>query len=232
DWFVDLSIEVSEGGQVLQWIRYIHECLLRFALPQVPERHLRQHMRGKYFWCDQVSQLTESAGFQSEPLQLEREDGIVYINCYTMDKLMTYQMHLGVFRRHGPSDLFPEKTAVLLSNMKKMSQMFMACQGDPCRNMEPQEGTAQFKLRVLLDIADAMLLHFPHELIDLAIFNFKFLRLLGLLYLVHNISSVPCAHRMWTPNLRLGAIATYMLNVLIYQAGEREEELTLVKSSA
>ncbi|PCH37622.1 hypothetical protein WOLCODRAFT_148562 [Wolfiporia cocos MD-104 SS10] len=37
---------------------------------------------------------------------------------------------------------------------------------------------------------------------------------------------------MWTPNLRLGAIATYMLNALIYRAGEREEELTLIKSSA
>ncbi|PCH43987.1 hypothetical protein WOLCODRAFT_154041 [Wolfiporia cocos MD-104 SS10] len=37
---------------------------------------------------------------------------------------------------------------------------------------------------------------------------------------------------MWIPNLRLGVIATYILNTLIYWAGKREEELTLVKSSA
>ncbi|PCH43986.1 hypothetical protein WOLCODRAFT_60045, partial [Wolfiporia cocos MD-104 SS10] len=150
DWFVNVSIEVSEGGRVLQWTRYVHEHLLRFALPQVPERRLGGHMGGKHFWCSQVSQLTEFVGFRSEPLRLGREDGVLYINCYTTDKSTTYQMHSGVFHRHGPSDLFLEKIAVLLSNMEKMSQTFMACQGDPRRNMEPQGGTVQFELRVPL----------------------------------------------------------------------------------
>ncbi|KAI0723693.1 hypothetical protein C8Q72DRAFT_752532, partial [Fomitopsis betulina] len=93
-------------GHVVQWVSYAHGDLLEALLPHVTEAQQSTVQCSHAFHLDRSAQLTDFAGFWVAPGMHGEADGMAYINVYSTDKSVHYQMHPGIFKKIQPHDLY------------------------------------------------------------------------------------------------------------------------------
>lgn len=149
NWVIDIGLEVHYDGHIVQWLRSSHTRLLQYALPSQPENILAaiaQGERGKHFFLDRAAQLNDLAGFRLDPHTYGDLDGVEYINVYTTDKSVTYQLHDGLWRRRDCRDLsHGREINKLVEELDKMSAVLRTVSRDPT-----MDSNARLEIRMTL----------------------------------------------------------------------------------
>lgn len=143
-WWIDIGVEVSAPGRVLQWLDEKQGHLVKYALLSLDSAAVRRILRSKVFHTDVSSLLYELAGFRVEVPVAGAQDHVCYLNAYTTDKSVTYQLHRGAFRRHRAQDLLPQNIRRLLNDMEALGVMYDLCAG---ASGPVHEGAARFEVR-------------------------------------------------------------------------------------
>lgn len=161
-WYVDVGMEVVCTDHVVQWVSNSHEGLLKHALPSASEAEVAALHAGSYFSLDSSGHLSDLAGFRCPPHSRGRSDQVVYINLYTTDKAVTYQLHRGAFSTHQPTSLYPGQMPKLLADVGVIAAMFAECGGS---KGQTQDGTARLEIRVGMEKALVTLNTFSEDLL-------------------------------------------------------------------
>ncbi|RDB30189.1 hypothetical protein Hypma_012378, partial [Hypsizygus marmoreus] len=230
-WWIDVGIEIHLAGHIVQWLESSHKDLLKFALPSKSDRDIVKLHEGKHFFLDRVAQLKDLAGFRLDPLTRGRDDGVQYVNVYTTDKAVTYQLHTGLWRRRNASDLLPAKIGRLAEDLNKMSGILREVSKSP-----HMDGNARFEVRINLAQARRQHTYLPEALIRRSVvafpsrnwWLFKFYRLSAFFAVVTDLSTSEEQHRRWHASLTLGAMVVYMMNALNYREGQSADEQELL----
>ncbi len=164
-WHVDVGLEVSRPGHVLQWRAAAQERLLAHALPSETPGSITRLVNGSYFHEDVSAHLYDLAGFRVEPHSRGTDDKVAYVNVYTTDKAVTYQLHQGAFSAHTCTSLFPGTVPRLLRDIDSIGQMFLDCAGAAGGDVRVQDGTARFEVRVELTQVLFAVPTFPRNLL-------------------------------------------------------------------
>lgn len=166
-WVVDIGLEIQQEGRTLQWLTEGHQHILAYLLPLAPENLISAVLQSKtQYFCDISAQLGDLGGFRALPGSRGKLDMVSYINVYTTDKSVTYQLHKGIYRRRKPWHLFPVSISQLIKDMGTIGGVFQSCAADGI------EGNARMEIRVPLGIADAVLTQLPYEVIHTAVVSF------------------------------------------------------------
>ncbi|CAL1698688.1 unnamed protein product [Somion occarium] len=221
-WWIDVGIEIQRPRRVVQWLTMGHSAILRHVLPGLDAEEANRMMTtGDRFQVDLNSQLSEIGGFRVEVnKRYQHGTECVYINCYTTDKTVTYQLHKGIFRQRHGEELFPSKCGKLIGAMEKMEEVWTSCMGEG--DSPGQEGSARLEARVPLTRCRATLTDMPQSILDSGIvaykkntwWGFKVYRLEALRLLVEWQNESRHEYRRDAACLTLGAIAVYMVNAL------------------
>ena len=161
-WYIDIGVEISHPGHVVQWLTSAHPRLLTHSLPSIPQVEAERIASLATFNEDLSGHLSDLGGFRVVPGHRGEQDRVVYINAYTTDKAVTYQLHKGIFSAHRPKELFPGGIEKLCKNVDEMTSTFATCAGN---SREQQDGTAHLELRVKLESITDTLTQFPDDLI-------------------------------------------------------------------
>jgi hypothetical protein len=168
DWYIDVGVEVFLRNHVLQWLTDAHPRLLQFGLPKQaladPNSLSRLFEDPRHFLADLVAQFREFAGFRCSPGRKGLADSVVYLNVYTTDKEPTYQLHVGSFRKHNPSELLQGTSGdKLIKDVNNTLGMFGQCMG--IEERAPNEGCARYEIRVALSQTPDALAAISNELL-------------------------------------------------------------------
>lgn len=167
DWFVDVALEVYQPNNVLQWLVQGHRRILRFVLPSASDSQVDAVLQSKtQYVLDRSAQITDLGGFRALPGSRGKNDQVTYINVYSTDKSVTYQLHSGVFKRRKAWHLFPENIKRLVADIKSIANTFRSCGGDGDHHNPMIEGNARMEVRVPLSVARQVFLELPHQLIQ------------------------------------------------------------------
>lgn len=180
-WFVDVAVEVHLAEHVLQWTTLGFNALLGHCLPEATSAQLDQ--AGRRIKMDMSAQIADLAGFRHETSQAVADlTGVHYINAYSTDKAVTYQLHEGVYRRRKASCFYPKNISKTIKDLSTMEEVFAQCGGtDPEATNDPiapghvaegikgQEGAVRLEVRVSFRKMQEVLLDFPQELLDRAV---------------------------------------------------------------
>ncbi|KAI0037482.1 hypothetical protein FA95DRAFT_1506929, partial [Auriscalpium vulgare] len=232
EWWVDVALEIhSRTPGIVQWLDTAPPHILREVLPLATDGQIERLRGGKRFYTDTVAQIGDFAGFRVEPGAAGTQDGVRYINVYTTDKAVTYQLHHGLWRRRTAQDTLPDNIPRLTEDIERMKETYQSCIGP-----NPQVGTARLEIRVRMCDASDVLLGLPHRILRECVavvppnvwWMFKLYRLSGLFLVLKAfqdknsdpVRSIPEA-------LTLGAIIIYMLNALNYRPQASKDEVEL-----
>ena len=94
--------------------------------------------------------LTDFAGLRVSPGTRAAADGVVYINVYSTDKTIHYQLHQGVFQKHSPKDLLPGNISGVLKRLDRWTSCLNECMGGKDDHRQ-QEAAARCEVRVCLN---------------------------------------------------------------------------------
>lgn len=150
NWYVDVAVELSRSGHVVQWRTDAHASILKHACQESMdlERARRTVERSSKYYRDISGLLYDLSGFRFSPTQ--PIDGVSHFNVYTTDKTPIYQLHRGIFRVRGADDLFPKKIQGLYKDIEEESAQITACAGFGSAG---QDGTARLEVRVKFNSA-------------------------------------------------------------------------------
>lgn len=165
-WLVDVGLEFGRPGKVVTWSSTGHLALVQHLLPDVPNLE-RKFNRSKNYHVDHQMHLKDVAGFRWTPGQ--NIETISYVQAYTTEKCVSYQLHEGIFRPRKASELLSKQAcAKLVDDLDEQSQILFACTGDDEQqpDVKPQEGCARVEVRVPLADANDILTEFSLELIN------------------------------------------------------------------
>ncbi|KAG9308264.1 hypothetical protein JVU11DRAFT_12151 [Chiua virens] len=218
-WLIDIGIEFGVPDQVVTWRSLGHESLVHYLIPEL-EHPARALGRSKKYYIDNQMHLKDLAGFRWTPGS--HSDTIHYVQAYTTEKAISYQLHQGIFSLRKPSELLTHRVRTkLIKDLQEQSQIIYTCTGDDDNeDSVPQEGCARLEVRVLLSQADQILRRFPRNLLNLTMVQipaphwwyFKWLRLAGAYTIIQNIHSTAAKDRSSENNLALGAMAIWIIN--------------------
>ncbi|KAI0681865.1 hypothetical protein C8T65DRAFT_597980, partial [Cerioporus squamosus] len=232
NWYIDVGLEIRHEGHVVQWLRDAHPELLALALPSVTAARAAQVENLSAFHRDVSGHLYDLAGFRVEPGARGDPDKVVYINLYTTDKAVTYQLHDGIFRPRRASDLYPGPLPHLLEDLDRILESFAVCAGSE-GNL--QEGTARMETRVHFSHVHETLRRFPERLLADSVISypsdvwwtFKYLRVAAIYYVLKEFNGDPGKTRVLLPSLHLGAIIIWMLNAIMSRPADFRMEKAL-----
>ena len=162
-WLVDIGVEFGAAGQIVTWRTSGHEALIRYLLPGL-ENAGRVMARSKRYYVDNQMHLKDIAGFRWTPGS--HSDTVHYVQAYTTEKAISYQLHQGIFALRKPTELLNERPRrKLLDDLNRQSDIFHTCTGD---NEQPraQEGCARLEVRVPLSHIGQILTNFPRHLLN------------------------------------------------------------------
>lgn len=163
-WFVDVALEISRPGHVMQWVTSGHRRVLEYLLPSAGDK-VDDVLRSKLqFLLDLNAQLSDIGGFRALPGSRGRLDNIIYINVYSTDKNTTYTLHEGPYRRHKGWHLFPMYIKSLISDMEKIGETFRVCGGSDTLPGLP--ASARMEVRVPIRLAETALCELPDNFIE------------------------------------------------------------------
>lgn len=162
-WLVDIGVEFGTPGHVVTWRTSGHDTLIQYLMPDLG--HARAAMaRSKRFYVDNQMHLKDIAGFRWTPGS--HSDIIHYVQAYTTEKAISYQLHQGIFALRKPVELLNEgPRRKLLDDLNRQSDILHTCTGDNERP-RPQEGCARLEVRVPLSQANQVLTTFPRRLLN------------------------------------------------------------------
>lgn len=170
-WWGDVGIEVRSPGNILQWLTEGHSDLLRHIFPTLPHARINGILSSGAFKVDMAAQIRDYSGFRYQCRKGIREHTDVhYINAYTTDKSPFYQLHIGLFRRRKPTDLYPSNITTFLNDLERGQDILSECGGIPV-NEEieaahgAQDGAVRIEVRVPLSDFATILPSFPPDLI-------------------------------------------------------------------
>lgn len=180
-WFVDVGLEVRLPGHILQWTTLGFREVLRHTLPDATPTQLDQARRKVK--VDMSAQIADLAGFRLETTEtVANLTGVHYINAYSTDKAVTYQLHNGIYRPRKANCFYPKNISQTISDLCSMEETFAKCAGtdpeapdDPAEPgyveevVEGQEGAVRLEVRVSFGKVREALLEFPQELLDRAV---------------------------------------------------------------
>ncbi|KAI6103250.1 hypothetical protein EDD16DRAFT_1493737 [Pisolithus croceorrhizus] len=164
-WLVDVGLEFGKHGHVVTWRRNGHAELGRYLLPDHDDPAAAMERSRKYY-VDYHMHLKDIAGFRWTPGR--NSDVIKYVQAYTTEKAISYQLHDGIFRPRKPSELLSDKqTERLLDDLNKQATIIFNCtgNGDVWRG-QPQDACARLEVRVPLNHAQDVLTGMPRHVID------------------------------------------------------------------
>ncbi|KAI9056742.1 hypothetical protein FKP32DRAFT_1546979, partial [Trametes sanguinea] len=237
NWYCDVGMEVSRPDHVVQWISAAHHRLLAHALPSRTDEQITRLLGGSNVSVDLSGHLFDLAGFRATPASQGRTDRVAYVNVYTTDKSVTYQLHQGAFSPHRGSHLFPGTLPRLLKDMDVIARTFSQCAGV---NGDTQDGTARYEVRVSIQNALVALRTFPEDLLRHSVicvpssvwWDFKFCRIAAMHYVLSELAQDKPDSRVQRPSLQLGLALIYMLNATLSRPREWAADLALAKTSA
>ena len=146
-WYVDVGLEISAPGLVVQWLTSRHGDIIRHALPHLSDERVTRLLRSRKFYTDISASLYALAGFRAEVHGPGKQAKMKYLNVYTTDKSPVYQLHYGAFRRHRAADLLPQKIGNLIKDIHSLGSVWDCCAGSSAGN-HVQEGAARLEARV------------------------------------------------------------------------------------
>ncbi|KAH0826436.1 hypothetical protein J3R83DRAFT_5418 [Lanmaoa asiatica] len=218
-WLVDIGVEFSIPGKVVTWHSSGHHALVRYLLPDVqnPATILGQ---SKKYYVDNQMHLKDLTGFRWTPGS--HSDILHYVQAYTTEKAVSYELHQGIFKLCKPSELLADRVrARLINDIQEQSQVIHTCIGDDGNEDSiPQEGCAHLEVRIPLGQVQQVLTSFPHTLLNQIMVQisaphwwyFKWLRLAGAYSIIQNINNTPAKDRCSDNSLALGAMAIWIIN--------------------
>lgn len=166
-WLVDVGLEFGIPGKVVTWQTRGHQALIRFLLPEL-DNVMEVLADKRHFFVDNQMHLKDVAGFRWTPHG--RSDTIHYIQAYTTEKAVSYQLHQGIFSQRKPLELLTDRVCQKLKrDLEQQGDILYACTGDAERRGErsrPQEGCARLEVRVSLVHAQEVLTGFPRRLVN------------------------------------------------------------------
>lgn len=169
-WYLDVGLEIRQDGHVLQWRRNSHQHLLRYLLPSVLEREIENVLGSDHkFKLDIAAHTEELAGFRCCPGNTGKQDHVAYINVYTTDKSVSYQLHNGLFHRRHAYSVLPGDIDGFLKDIDTICDTFLACSG---RDGAGQEGSCRIEVRVPLNRFENILVNIPYDILHVGIVSY------------------------------------------------------------
>lgn len=178
DWHLDIGFEIGVQDSVVTWRHTGHHLLLAHCLPSVPEGDI-ETLLNRRTEIDHQMHLKDLTGFRCQPGQKGRRDKVSYVQAYTTEKTMSYQLHDGLFKPLDPLvTLTKENLDATTKKIEQMSKVIFACSGDRVANGDnsgsdeedqdftPQDGTARVEVRVQLGEALTTLIDLTDDVVD------------------------------------------------------------------
>jgi hypothetical protein len=165
-WLVDVGLEFGRPGKVVTWRSTGHMAVVRHLLPDIPNLERTFH-RSKAYYVDNQMHLKDVAGFRWTPNQ--NIESVTYVQAYTTEKCVSYQLHEGIFRPRKALELLSKQAcAKLVDDLDEQSAILFTCTGEDEDepDVKPQEGCARVEVRVPLSDVNNILTDFPLELIN------------------------------------------------------------------
>ncbi|KAH9841962.1 uncharacterized protein C8Q71DRAFT_700003, partial [Rhodofomes roseus] len=216
DWYIDVGLEIRRPSHVLQWNTHTHKKLVKALLPSRTMTQVSQLLAGPRYILDNNAQLMDFGGFRLHPEGAGASEEVVYINVYTTDKTMHYQLHHGVFDQIKPRDLFPETIEATKKHINEWTKTFR-------ESMEhQQEAAARCEVRVTFRKYATVLRTWPDR--NVSRFTsavpakawWYYNRAMACYFVMANLKDSGPVQRGWAESLALGATIAYILNALLY----------------
>ncbi|EIW75347.1 hypothetical protein CONPUDRAFT_66042, partial [Coniophora puteana RWD-64-598 SS2] len=171
DWQVDVGIEISSPDHVVTWREDSHSHILSDLLPSLSDERINRIMASRSFHEDPVMQLGRVSGFRADIPFYGRRHNISYIQAYTTEKALSYQLHQGLFRTRSPHLLLNRSNHdKLLSDMMRMGVILLEAAAEDGTS-RPQSGSARLEIRVPLANADTRALRMSHARIASSVYR-------------------------------------------------------------
>ncbi|TFY53993.1 hypothetical protein EVJ58_g9127 [Rhodofomes roseus] len=221
-WFVDVGIEVRHPGHVLHWRRESHASILEHAMPSALPAGITNLLGGSNFTLDACAQLDDIAGFRAITKHIGLIDNVRYINVYSTEKELHYQILKGTYKEIQPSDFLP---ANIQRTLNRIDQWTTALNDAMGHTQEAQEAAARYELRVPAAFCGAALREVPYDVLKDACVSieartwwaFKYWRIFGCYLVISNLQRAPSTFRVAARCLQLGATMAYILNSALYR---------------
>jgi hypothetical protein len=151
DWYIDVALEVREPERVLQWTTDGHREILKLVLPTCSDERLDRVLERSYkTFHDLSSSLVDLGGLWCIPNSTD-DDELLYVNAYTTDKTVSYQLHKGIWTPHTAASVLPQNFRRLDNDIGLMMDTLIDCA------KASQESCVRLEIRVPLSRATTVL---------------------------------------------------------------------------
>ena len=89
-WYIDVGLEIYEERYAYQWASSSHQRILENILNITPEDAAKIFRPGRFYFQDISSHFLDISGFRATTGIAPGQQVIQYIQCYTVDKSVTY----------------------------------------------------------------------------------------------------------------------------------------------
>ena len=165
-WHIDIGLEFGIPDHVVTWSHAGHYTLLSHCLPSLDMDQIH-HLMDKTAQIDHMMHLNDLTGFRCTPGHKGRDDQVSYIQAYSTEKAMSYQLHNGLFAEVDPRALLSKTNLKdLLNKVERMSAVLFECTADGQDHNCAQEGTARVEIRVQLSEALTSFARYPGGILE------------------------------------------------------------------
>ena len=165
-WHIEIRLEFGTPSHVITWSNEGHYTLLSHCLPSTPMHQIR-HLINKTADIDHMMHLGDLIGFQVLLGAKERADLVSYVQAYTTEKAVSYQLHNGLFTPIETKSLFSKQNLNnLLKKIERMSAVIFDCTADGQDHNWTHEGATRVETRVRCSKALTSFTSDPQEIIE------------------------------------------------------------------
>ena len=154
NWFVDIALEIGTPKDIFTWHTIGHKSLLQHCLPSQDKDAIDSLINKHAFNQDRMMHLLDLSGFHCKTALQGWKDKVKFIQAYTTEKTMAYQLHQGLFSEKDAQDLLATmKLKKLAKDIKQMSVVLYECTAGENDQHTPQDGCARIEVQVPLSQA-------------------------------------------------------------------------------
>lgn len=122
EWTIDIALEIFLPDCNMQWLRSGHKKIIQWLLRSLTSEQVSRMMNTERYTYHLSAGMTALSGFTLSPGRWGEADGILYINVYTTDKNVIYQLHTGLFSDRDPTDTYPSRLERLIKDVNSMTE--------------------------------------------------------------------------------------------------------------
>ncbi|KAI6140231.1 hypothetical protein BKA82DRAFT_151863, partial [Pisolithus tinctorius] len=164
-WYIDVGLEFGQHDKVVTWRATGHEIVLAHCLPSLDQEVIDPIVTKSTFHIDHMMHLKDLTGFRYVPGRKGHDDEVHYIQAYTTEKTMSYQLHPGLFTPLDPTSLLTtDNLKTIIKKTEEMSKILFECTGGS-EGGRAQEGCARLEVRVGFSQALSALTTIPSRLL-------------------------------------------------------------------